>query len=145
MRVFDESKTKELFYYDTEIGYLRQDKIVSKHHEATPAVKGVGHYEYKTYSNGGKDRKWVWDVEPTPQKDAYDEYENILVYVPYTTEQLAEKRTAKIKERLEQLSEDFVQAWAGAQIEDIEARKSEFADLHNELRGLLGKAPRVYY
>jgi hypothetical protein len=58
---------------------------------------------------------------------------------------LQERRIAKIKERLSQLSEDFVQSWAGAQIADIDARKREFADLHNELRGLLGKEPRIYY
>jgi hypothetical protein len=46
---------------------------------------------------------------------------------------------------LSQLREDFVQSWAGAYIADIEERKKEFADLHNELRSILGKTPRVYY
>lgn len=145
MRVFDESKTRELFYYDTENGSLRPDTLVVNRHAATPAFEGIGHYEYTNYPNGGRDRKWVWDIEPTPQKDAYDEYEDILVYVPFTVEEINSKKIAKIKERLAQLSEDFVQAWAGAQIEDIDARKREFADLHNELRSILGKAPRTYF
>ena len=67
------------------------------------------------------------------------------LYIPFTEEQLRSKRIVEIKARLSQLSEDFTQAWAGAQISDIDARKREFADLHNELRGLLGKEPRIYY
>jgi TFIIF-interacting CTD phosphatase-like protein len=100
MRVFDQYKTQELYYYDLDKGYLQADSAIS------------------------------------PQ---------YYLYIPFTEEQLKAQRIAKIKERLSQLSEDFVQSWAGAQIADIEARKREFADLHNELRGLLGKAPRIYY
>lgn len=145
MRVFNESKTQELYYYDLESGWLKNDTIVLTHHAEIPAIEGVGHYEYKNYHNGGRDKIWVWDVSPVEAVPERDETEEILVYVPFTAEQLQERRIAKIKERLSQLSEDFAQAWAGAQITDIEARKREFADLHNELRGLLGKEPRVYY
>jgi hypothetical protein len=144
MRVFNESKTKELYYYDLESGFLRNDRLVTKSHPAVPAFEGVGHYESKTYPNGGVEKWWVWDAPPVKAQDAWDEYEEILVYVPFTAEQIKERRIAEIKKRLSQLSEDFVQAWAGAQIADIDARKREFADLHNELRGLLGKEPRVY-
>lgn len=100
MRVFDQYKTQELYYYDLDKGYLQADSAISP----------------KYY-----------------------------LYIPFTEEQLKSRRIAKIKERLSQLSEDFTQSWAGAQIADIDARKREFADLHNELRGLLGKEPRVYY
>jgi hypothetical protein len=144
MRVLNEAKTQELFYYDQEAGYLRPDKLVLVHHAATEKFDGVGHYESKTYPNGGVERWWVWDIAPTEAKEAWDETEDILVYVPYTAEDLNKKRIAEIKKRLSQLSEDFVQSWAGAQIADIDARKREFSDLHNELRGLLGKEPRVY-
>lgn len=145
MRVFNESKTQELYYYDLESGWLRNDTIVTFRHAEIPAIEGVGHYEYKNYPNGGRDKIWVWDVAPTEAVPAKEETEEILVYIPFTAEEIKERRISTIKERLSQLSEDFVQAWAGAQIVDIEARKREFADLHNELRGLLGKEPRVYY
>lgn len=53
-------------------------------------------------------------------------------------------RIAEIKPRLEQLSQDLIQAQAGAVFEDLEERKLEFQTLHNELRILLGKEPRKY-
>lgn len=53
-------------------------------------------------------------------------------------------RIAEIKPRLEQLSQDLIQAQAGAVFEDLEERKAEFQVLHNELRVLLGKEPREY-
>ena len=149
MRIFNESKTQELFSYDAETGNLKPDKLLLKHHEAVFATEGVGHYQYNYYPNGGADRTWVWDVEPQEGKDAWDEYEDIMVYVPFTEEQLQEiernNRISHIKARLSQLSEDFVQSWAGAVIADIEDRKREFANLHNELRGILGKEPRTYF
>lgn len=53
-------------------------------------------------------------------------------------------RIAEIKPRLEQLSQDLIQAQAGAVFDDLEQRKLEFQTLHNELRTLLGKEPRKY-
>lgn len=53
-------------------------------------------------------------------------------------------RVNEIKNRLEELSQDFIQAQVGAVFYDIEERKQEFQQLHNELRQLLGKEPRIY-
>ena len=55
-----------------------------------------------------------------------------------------EQRKFEIQTRLSQLSQDFVQAIAGAYFEDFETRKAEFQTLHNELRVLEGKKPREY-
>lgn len=74
-----------------------------------------------------------------------DENEEYLLCVPYDAKELRQKRIFEIKSRLESLSQDFAQAFAGAHIEDMEKRKNEFAALHNELRELLGKTPRIYY
>lgn len=85
MRVFDESKTTELTEYDLSAGYLKPDKLFIAHHEATEAVEGQFHYEtIKEYPNGGKDVKKVWDVQPQEAREAWDQYEDIQVYVPYT-------------------------------------------------------------
>ena len=139
MRVFDENKVRELSVYDLDQGYLIDDKILVRSH---PAVEEVGHYETRRYPNGGCSKEWVVD---TPAVEAYDEYEDIQVYVPYTQAQKEQKRAGEIRARLYQLSEDFVQSMIGAYIPDIEDRKREFAELHNELRAILGKAPRDYY
>ena len=65
-----------------------------------------------------------------------------------TPEELAalnekERRPLYIKERLRALSEDLVQVLAGEEIPDIEERRAEFVALHNELRVLEGKEPRL--
>lgn len=61
-----------------------------------------------------------------------------------TRKQLEEhqKRIPEIQLRLDQLSQDFIQDIAGEYVPDIENRKAEFVELHNELRVLLGKDKR---
>lgn len=53
-------------------------------------------------------------------------------------------RIAEIQIELDKLSQDIVQVQCGAVFEDLTERKQRFATLHNELRQLLGKEPRVY-
>lgn len=101
MRVFNENKTKELQEYDLEHGYLREDKLFIMHHEAVAAVEGQYHKEIiREYpKTGGKDVRTVCDVEPIPAQPAYDEYEDIQVYVPFTEEEKKEQLRAK-RERI---------------------------------------------
>lgn len=96
-------------------------------------------------------------IEPPEFKDGYEiiwngsnwEYQEIPKpqepepYVP-TEEDLKRNRMGEIQSRLNELSQDFVQASLGAEFTDLEERKEEFRTLHNELRKLLGKEPRVY-
>ena len=95
MKVYNQDKTKILTEYDLEKGYLQADKLFIKHHKAVKAVKEQGHYEtVKEYPNGGKDVEWVVDVPGVEAREAYDEYEDIQVYIPYTEAEL-EKMSAK--------------------------------------------------
>jgi hypothetical protein len=120
--------------------------LVIKHHEAVEGTPEKFHYAVdRVFENGGVSYKRIVDAPAIPAKEAFDETEDILVFVPYTDEQLKEKRACEIRKRMEQLSQDFIQHWAGAQISDIEERKVEFATLHNELRSIMGKEPRLYY
>ena len=101
MRVFDETKTNELTNYDLEKGYLRSDKLFIAHHPAIAGSAGVFHYvTKKTYPNGGKDMEQVWDIPPVQAKEAYDEYEDIKVYIPYTEKELAEIEIKQLKDKL---------------------------------------------
>lgn len=61
-----------------------------------------------------------------------------------TAEELKEKRIFEIRERLNSLTQDFIQMQCGAIFEDEAERKIEFQKLHNELRELLGQEPRRY-
>lgn len=92
MRIFNEDKTFELIEPDLSLGYLTPDKLFVAHHDAIEEVKGSFHYEVvREFPNGGKEVKKVWDIEPITAKDAWDEYEDIQVYIPYTEEELKEK------------------------------------------------------
>ena len=90
MRVFNESKTEVLTSFDLAKGYLKPDRLFVRHYKAVKEVKGVFHYRtVRTYPNGGKHVVKVWDVKPRKAREAFDKYEDIQVYVPYTEEELA--------------------------------------------------------
>lgn len=92
---------------DTSIGYLTEEKIVVKHHDAIEGAEGEFHYEtIHEYENGGKDVKKVWDVEPVEAKPEWDEYETIQRFVRYTEEELeARKKSENLSECVSELSE----------------------------------------
>lgn len=101
MRIFDESKRHEITDYDLNLGSINEDTLVI-HHDAVEHVDEVGHYvTIAEYPNGGKEVEWVVDVEGAEGKEAYDEEEQILVYIPYTPEQLEEKELGKLRSRRE--------------------------------------------
>ena len=101
MRVFNESKKYELTNYDLEKGYLKNDSRFVKHHPSVPATEEKGHYEVlKTYDNGGTDVEWIVDVPASPYQEPYDEYEDILVFFPYTQTELAENEIKTLKRNL---------------------------------------------
>lgn len=88
MRVFNEDKTQELLEYDIRLGTLKEDKLFIAHHDAIQGQEEVGHYEViKEYPNSGKDFKWVIDQPKIEAKEAWDEYEDILVYRLFTEDE----------------------------------------------------------
>lgn len=146
MRVFDKDKTNELFEYDLNLGYLRYDVLIT-HREAVEGVEEEFHYEViAEYPNGGKDVEKVIDKPGVCATPAFDEFEEIKVFIPYKAEELKkaaeQKRIEEIKPRLDALSQDIVQDAVGEIVPDIENRKSEFVRLHNELRVLMGLEAR---
>lgn len=105
MRIFDESKKTELNEIDREAGKLVRDKLFIAHHDKREASDEVGHYEVICeYPNGGKDVKWVVDSPAVTACEEHDEYEDILVFVPYTERELevktAKKQIAELKRKL---------------------------------------------
>lgn len=112
MRIFNADKTQELAKNsDFSGGKLVKDKLFVAHHAEVPAVAaktaaevaaelvqqgktveeygGVPYEIVQVYPNGGKDAKEVSAVPAAPAKAAWDEYEDILVYTPYTEAELA--------------------------------------------------------
>ena len=121
MKIYNESKTKILETYDVEKGYLKADKIFKERHEAVPGVPAIAvqakaaaitanggkvenigdkYYEVVAeFPNGGKTVREIVETPAIPEKEAYDEYEDIQVYVPYTEEELNEIKRADIRRR----------------------------------------------
>lgn len=89
MRVFNEDKTQELKEYDLTKGYLKDDKLFVKHHEAVEEIQEQWHYEViAEYENGGKDVEKIIDVPYQVPQEAHDEYEDIYIFIPYTQDEL---------------------------------------------------------
>lgn len=103
-RVFNQDKTQELTDYDLSLGRLQEDKLVLAHHDAVDGktveenvaaaqadgktvkqIDGVWYIVTAAYENGGEDLLRVFPTEP---KDAWDEYEDIYVYIPYSESEL---------------------------------------------------------
>lgn len=125
MKVYNENKTEVLEIYDLERGYLKYDKILKEHHEAVPKtpaitvetkvakitasggkVEEIGGKQYKVieeFPNGGKTVEEIKETPAISAKDAYDEYEDIQVYIPYTAEELAERKQQKYEDRVVEL------------------------------------------
>ena len=107
MRIFDEGKQNELKEYDRASGKLVRDTLFIAHHEAREASEEVGHYvTLREYPNGGRDVKWVVDKPAVTACEEHDEYEDILIFVPFTEEELAkqaaQKEIGELKMKLQQ-------------------------------------------
>lgn len=102
MRIFNQEKTEELENPDLSLGYLKQEKLLVAHHGPQEEILRQSHYEVvAVYPNGGKDLQEVVDAEYRPAKEAWDEYEDILVYIPYTEEELIIHKRESIRQQRE--------------------------------------------
>ena len=89
MKIYNADKTRELNKNEIDLnkGYLRQDRIFVKHHEAVEAKEAV-YMDRSEELSDGSIQIWKDLVVPTVEaKEAYDDYEEIQVYVLYTAEE----------------------------------------------------------
>lgn len=93
MRIFDTTLTVELTDPDLEKGWLSPARLLVARH---PATEAAVHYEVMagTVTDDCPDglRREVVD---TPAAPAWDEYEDVGMYVPYTEAELADIRARK--------------------------------------------------
>ena len=103
MRIFDENDV-EITSPDLSLGHLVEEQRFVAHHPGVEAVAEQWHYETTaTYPNGGKDVQKVVDVPGVEAKPAWDEYETIQRYIPFTQEQLEAIRRPPLETRVETL------------------------------------------
>lgn len=97
MKIYNQDKTEILINPDLTKGYLINDEIRTY----VPSKKGIEeqwHYEYKYYENGGSERFKVVDVPGVPDSPEYEDCEEILVYIPYTEEELVKIKQEQYEE-----------------------------------------------
>ncbi len=137
MRIFDISDV-EMFEPDMTKGRLVSDKRFSTHHEAIEAVPEQGHYEtIKEYPNGGKDVEWVVDVPGVRAQDEWDEYEEILRFIPFTELELATNRIAELKQKLQDTDYHILKVVEGAlTLDDCTEIMAERASWRKEINEL---------
>lgn len=99
MKVYNADKTQELTEYDLEKGYLKPDKLLIG---TVPEQAEERTEEVIEYPNGGKE---IIPTIVTPYRAAYDEYEDIQVYIPYTAQEIAQRRISELKPLL--TAEDY--------------------------------------
>lgn len=148
MKIYNETKTKELNENEInyEKGYLKQDKLFIAHYEAVEAQEAVYQDREVVEENGGVSIYKDLVTSAVEAREAYDDYEDIQVYIPYTEEELTErankKRHAELKAELAKIKEDIEQETFGLVRDDFAEKKARAAEIVNELRVLEGKEPR---
>ena len=101
MRILDENNV-EITAPDLTLGHLVEEEVFVAHHPAVEEVPEQWHYEtIQEYPSGGRDVVKVVDVPGVEAKAAWDEYETIKRYVPYTEEELAALEEARNRPTLE--------------------------------------------
>lgn len=102
MRIFDEAgKELQAEAVDCKKGRLVEDRLLTARHKAVEAVAEKGHWEtVKEYPNGGKEVEWIVDVPAVEARDAWDEYEDIMRYIPFDEQTLKKARIAELKQLL---------------------------------------------
>lgn len=77
--------------------------------------------------------KWVIDTPAVEAKEAYDEYEDIQVFVPYTSSELSERRLNRLRIERKPLLEAF-DKWEKAV---LRGRAEDDAEIMNWYRDIL--------
>ena len=105
MRILD-ANGNEIKDIDFSLGKVVKEKLFVKTHPAIEEIKEQWHYKtIIEYPNGGKEVEKVIDVIGVSAKDSWDEYEDILRYIPYTDEELEEINKPTVEERIAQIEE----------------------------------------
>ena len=138
MSIFNQDKTQEIAQSEIDLsrGYLTADKLFIKHHESVEAVEEVSHYEtVKEYPNGGKDVKKVIDTPGVEAREAYDEYEDIKIFVPYSDKEIEGRKKAQLRARRTSLLEAF-DKWEKAVLRGREDDSADIMAWYNSLLNL---------
>ena len=139
MRTIDQDG-REIVAPDLEAGHLVPERILVAHHDAMEAVEEVSHYEVSAeYEGGGKDVQRVVDIPGIAARDAWDEYEDVYRYVPYTAAERAKMRIEVLKAQLAETDYAVIKIAEGAvtaaDYADLIAQRQTWRAEINDLEG----------
>ena len=98
MKIYDEQGRLLEAAPDPETGWLEPTQRLVQHHPAVPAVPAAMRVEVMAGTEGL--RHLVEDQPAVPAKDAWDEYEVVRVFHPYTPEQLEARSRPSLDDRM---------------------------------------------
>ena len=103
MRILDEQNNEiEMTEERESLGRLVNETIRTKFYETIAE-----------YPNGGKDVEWVVDTPAVAAADEYWDTEDILRFVPFTAEELAQRQIAALKRKLTESDPVFTETFEG--------------------------------
>ena len=141
MRIFNEDKTVQMYLKEDRVedgdfidipdnlicdlskGKLESDTLI-EHIPEQQEIQEQWHYEtVKEYPNGGKDVEKVIDVVGQPYIAEHDEVEDILVYKPYSQQEIKviknNNRIAELKQKLQETGSKAIKYAEGELFEAV--------------------------
>lgn len=158
MKIYNQDKTEILVSPDLTKGHLIEDALIVPH-EGTPEktvktarqvadeliaagkeiveIEGRLYSVEATYANGGRDVKEVCPATE-PAVEAWDEYEPILIYVPYTAGELTALEIDELQAQLAETNDAAIMYSTGELTDEewapIAARRKELRERIAALR-----------
>ena len=163
MRIYNQDKTQEIFDPDLTKGKLVESTLFISHHSEQEKVEGKTAEEVakalleagekvfldekkncwyrvkEEYKNGGRWVEKIDGIREIPKKEAWDEYEDIYVYIPYTEEELLENKKNALREERKVLLEAF-DKWEKAVLRGREKDDSSIMSWYRDLLNLVESA-----
>ena len=135
MEIYNQEKTKILENPDLTLGKLVEDKIIRTEPEIL-ACEEQGHYKIvQEYPNGGKDVEWIVDREKREYVPEKTIEEKILIYVPFTAEEMNLQKKQLLRQRRVILLEAF-DKWEKAVMRSRELDDSSIMEWYYKLLDL---------
>lgn len=163
MRIYNQDKTQEIFDPDLTKGKLVESTLFISHHPEQEKVEGKTAEEVakalleagekvfldekkncwyrvkEEYKNGGRWVEKIDGIREIPKKEAWDEYEDIYVYIPYTEEELLENKKNALREERKVLLEAF-DKWEKAVLRGREKDDTSIMNWYRDLLNLVESA-----
>lgn len=140
MRILD-SKNNEITEesLDFNEGYLIEDQILVKKHPAQEYIPAKVHYELVEFypDTGGVDAREIVDVEEQEACEAWDEYEEVRRFVPYSDDELRERQIVELQGALAATNDVVMEIAEGlATWDDYPEVQAERAQLRAQIKEL---------